>query len=172
MKAKVLYSSKTGNTKLIAEAIFNALPAGAEIHNIGEITSLGESGLVFFGVWIDKGTMDNASREALPLIATKKVALFATLGAEPDSDHAKRALESVSVLLREQRCEIMGTFICQGKIDPAIIEMMKMMGQGQDNPHRMTPEREARHREAAKHPDKTDLENAVTFAKAMIAPLQ
>lgn len=101
-------------------------------------------------------------------VATEKSGLFGTLGAYPDSDHARQCLKNARALVKGN--EILGEFLCQGKVDPALIKIMetKMM----DAPHHsMTPERRARLEEAAKHPDEKDLADAraLFFKLAQIA---
>ena len=52
-------------------------------------------------------------------------------------------------------------FVCQGAIDPNLINKFReMTKQGIAGPFAVTPEREARWAEAAKHPDEKDMENA------------
>ena len=53
------------------------------------------------------------------------------------------------------------TFLCRGRIDPALFDMMTKMAGG------LTPEREARRKESETHPDRLDCLNAV----AAMAPL-
>lgn len=52
------------------------------------------------------------------------MAVYATLGAEPDSEHAKTSLQN-SIDMLDSSNEVMGRFICQGKIDPKLLEAMK-----------------------------------------------
>ena len=66
--------------------------------------------------------------------------------------------------------EIVGTFMCQGKVDPALIKWMSE--HMKDDPHHaMTPERETRLKEAEKHPDDTDLVNAKNAFIEMLGKL-
>ena len=52
MKSLVLWSSRTGNTKAVAEAIFEALPGETEIMEEGrEGNDLSSYDLVFVGFW-------------------------------------------------------------------------------------------------------------------------
>ena len=46
-------------------------------------------------------------------------------------------------------------FLCQGRVDPKILEISRQKGR-----HPMTPERRARLEEAARHPDTADLAEA------------
>lgn len=163
MKTLVVYSSRTGNTKKVAEAVFSAMPEGCEIHPVE--TAPGPEGydLVALGYWVDKGLPDSLAQSYMTKIKNKNVALFGTLGAWPDSDHARSCMEEAVKMLETNN--IVATFMCQGKVDPRLVEMMEKKNiEG----HKMTPERKARLEEAAKHPDEKDLENAfIVFSKAV-----
>lgn len=165
MKSMVVYSSKTGNTKKVAEAIYNALPEPKDLFNVDEKPDPSGYDLVVAGYWVDKGTADAKAREFFKTLKNKKVALFGTLGAYPDSDHANSCREKVKALPEDNT--ILGDFICQGKVSPELIKMMET--KMKDDPHHsMTPERRERLAEAAKHPDKKDLENAAAFIREIV----
>ena len=91
----------------------------------------------------------------LETVRDAKVALFGTLGAWPDSDHARDCIAQGEALVNapERRNKVLGTYLCQGKVDPKIVAMMQKMA---SDVHPMTPERKARLEEAAKHPDEAD----------------
>ena len=56
MKTIVLYSSRTGNTKKVAQAVAGALPAGTPCLPVAEAPSDIEAyDLVFLGYWVDRG---------------------------------------------------------------------------------------------------------------------
>ena len=78
---------------------------------------------VFVGFWVDRGTADKATADLLPKLRNKHVALFATLGANPKSPHAAESLDKAAELLPEGKTPV-GKFICQGAVDPKVIEMM------------------------------------------------
>ena len=63
-------------------------------------------------------------QEYMKGIKDKKVALFATLGGYPDSDHAVKVIENARELI-EASNDYIGSFICQGKIDPELTERSK-----------------------------------------------
>lgn len=164
MKSLVVYSSLTGNTKMIAEAIREALGEEAVLMDVQENPSAQACDLVAVGFWVDKGTADKKSAEYLQTIHGKKVALFATLGADPQSEHAKKSLENAAALLDDSN-EVVGTFICQGKVDPKLIAQMEKMFSA-NHPHGMNAERKARHQMASTHPDAQDIVAAkAAFAK-------
>ena len=68
MKSLVLWSSRTGNTKAVAEAIFEALPGEKEIMEEGrEGNDLSSYDLVFVGFWgYRRGADPLAQRRFLP----------------------------------------------------------------------------------------------------------
>ncbi|WP_298706015.1 flavodoxin family protein [uncultured Veillonella sp.] len=170
MKSIVIYSSRTGNTKQVAEAIVKMLPEGTACVPVKEApTDVSEYDLVFMGFWADQGNANKEAQTMLTKLNAKHVALFATLGVPPMLPHAKETMVAATKLLPNGQ-EPVGTFMCQGKVDPKVIEMMfKMFPDG--HPHGRTPEREERHKQAASHPDATDLQNAQAFAKDVLAKL-
>lgn len=158
MKSLVVYSSLTGNTKMVAEAIAEELGKNTTVVAIEEQPDTVGYDLVAVGFWVDRGTADKKTADYLKTLKNTKVALFATLGANPKSDHAKKSLDNAAALLSETNT-VVGSFICQGKVDPKLIEQMnKMFPAG--HPHGMNAERKARHEEASKHPNGEDLLNA------------
>lgn len=58
-------------------------------------------------------------------------------------------------LLEEGGNTVLDGFLCQGRVDPKILEISRQKGR-----HPMTPERRARLEEAARHPDTADLAEA------------
>jgi len=159
MKTLLIYSSKTGNTKKVAEAIGEALeviPVPVE-----ENPNPADYDLIVAGYWVDRGTADGKMKSYLAKISGKKVALFATLGAEPDSEHADKCLDNGAALLGEGS-EVVGRFICQGKVSEEMVDMMKKMFPA-GHPHAMTPERLARIDKAASHPNAADLAAAKDY---------
>ncbi len=155
MKALVVYSSRTGNTRLIAEAIHSVLPSGAEISPVESAPDPAAYDFLALGFWVDKGEPDAAMAEYMDRVRGKAVGLFGTLGAWPDSDHARESMQKA--VERVPGNTVLGTFICQGKVDPKLLAAMAKMS---SNPHPMTEERKARLEEAAKHPNEADCENA------------
>eukprot|EP01155_Anaeramoeba_flamelloides_P019271 Anaeramoba_flamelloidesa573600_20.p2 GENE.a573600_20~~a573600_20.p2 ORF type:complete len:175 (-),score=25.09 a573600_20:627-1151(-) len=163
MKSLVVYSSRTGNTQQVARAIYEALPEPKEIFSTKEAPDPSAYDFLALGFWVDKGAANAASAKYMKSVTGKKIGLFGTLGAYPDSDHAIQCMEKARSMV--QGNDILGEFLCQGKVDPDLIKMMET--KMKDDPHHsMTPERRARLEEAAKHPDEKDLADArVLFAE-------
>ena len=161
-KIAVIYSSKTGNTKKVATAIFKALPADSELYPVETAPEPENFDLIFMGYWVDKGTADKQAKKYMQTITNSKVAIFATLGAYPDSDHAKKSMEEGAACLGEN-CEVVSTFICQGVIAPELIEWMSKLPE--DHPHAPDDARRQRWKDAVGKPDDSDLGNAAQFAR-------
>lgn len=163
MKTIVVYSTRTGNTKKVAEAIAAALPPGTPCQPLADEPDLTAYDCVFLGFWVDRGTANQEAQDVIRTLKNDHICLFATLGANPKSEHAASSLKQAEALLPDGKAAD-GTFICQGAVDPKVIEMMyKKFPAG--SPHGRSPERDALHAEAAKHPDAADLSQAAAFAR-------
>ncbi|SFM11897.1 flavodoxin family protein [Pelosinus propionicus] len=157
MQTLIVYSSLTGNTKKVAEAIYKVFGEKADLLPVEMAPAPTDYDFIIVGFWVDKGTADKKTQEYLKIIQDKPVALFATLGAYPDSEHAASSLKNAAAFLNSSN-QLAGTFICQGKIDPKLIEQFRNMPG--NHPHAATPERMERYKKAASHPDASDLNAA------------
>ena len=61
---------------------------------------------------------DAQAKAYLETVRDAKVALFGTLGAWPDSDHARDCIAQGEALVNapERRNKVLGTYLCQGKV--------------------------------------------------------
>lgn len=154
MKNLVIYSSKTGNTKKIAQAIASSL--NYEILSVENVKNLDGVGKIIFGFYVDKGGMTNNARMIANLIKNRKIGLFMTLGADPTSDHAKECFENEKMFFEQNGCEVVCEFWCQGAIDKNLIETMR-----KNAPQMITPQKEEKWQKASSHPDENDIKQAV-----------
>jgi flavodoxin len=164
----IVYSSKTGNTRKLAEGLQRGLAAALGAVRIVAVEDNPDpdgADWILVGFWADRGNADEKVLGYLQSLEGRNVGLFGTLGAYPDSDHAKDIGQKVRGLAGAKNT-VLGCFLCQGKIDPALIKRFKSLPP--DNPHAMTPERVKRHEEAAKHPCDQDIAAAVAACLAMI----
>ena len=93
MNAIVVYSSQTGRTKQIAQAVVSGLPEGTPCVSVDEMPKdLSGYDCVFVGFWSDKDQADPKGQEALRQIKNDNVAVFATLHDDPYSDQASKHL--------------------------------------------------------------------------------
>ena len=169
MKVQVIYSSKTGNTKNVATAIAEVLP-GSQLLAVEEAGEKWQSAdVLFVGCWADKGQLDPLTTEFLKQVEEKEIAVFLTLGAAPDSDHALSLLNRAHTLIADKN-KYAGGFVCQGKVEPEALEQFeKLFPDGGTHP--ITPSMKEKIKEARQHPDTQDLEHACQFAKDTVAKL-
>lgn len=165
MKILITYSSKTGNTEKIAQAIHKGIPT-ANLLPISEIVNL-DYDLIFVGGWIDRATFDQTALTLAKQIFDKNVAYFFTLGAYPHSEHAKDCVNNIETLLKNNNNNILGGYFCQGAIDPKLISWLSTL----PSDHKMSPNEERRQRweDAKSHPDQLDLDKATQFSLDIIS---
>ncbi len=154
MKILVTYSSLTGNTKKLAEGIYEELLGEKEIMPIGEVKDLSQYDVVLVGYWVDKGGPNEEAKKFLEAIEEKKVGIFATLAYWPDTDHGWKSLINGEKLVKDKN-QVIGKYICQGKLSDSIIERFKSLPEG--NPHAITPEKLKRYEISSKHPSEIDI---------------
>lgn len=159
-KYSVVYSSKTGNTKKLAEAIVEGLPKEAcEYFGEAKTTEL-TSDTIFLGFWTDKGTADSETLTILKNLKGKQIFLFGTAGFGGSESYFQRILNTVRESVDSSNT-IIGSFMCQGKMPPSVkerYEKMKLL----PNPIPNIDELIANFDKAVSHPDNTDLENLKT----------
>ncbi|MDO5718620.1 MAG: flavodoxin family protein [Tissierellia bacterium] len=166
MKTLVAYSSKTGNTKMVAEAINEVLNGELLDVRKKDSVNLDDYNKIVIGFWVDKGGPDPLALEFMKIVKDKEVGLFFTLGAYPDSDHAEDVMNKSTAMMEENGNKVVAKFRCMGKIDPALTARFKKLGE--DSPHKMDEARMKRHEEAAKHPNQEDFDNAKKAFECMI----
>lgn len=163
MKILITYSSKTGNTKKLAEGLYNNLGhENMDIMPISEVNNLDNYDTVLAGYWVDKGGPNEEAKVFMENLQGKKVGLFATLGAYPDSEHAWKSLVNGESLVSEKNT-VIGKYICQGKIDKRLIESFKNLPEG--HVHRVTEEKLKRYKIAENHPNEIDILAGVNLFK-------
>jgi len=121
MKVLVTYLSQTGNTKKVAEAIFDEITCEKELTTIDSVPGLDSFDLVLVGfpVW-QSGPAEPARKFLDERARGKKVALFVTHAMDPDSpDQAAR--EMLGGILDKCRSaaagsKLAGFFNCRGEL--------------------------------------------------------
>ena len=155
-KYAILFSSRTGNTRILADAIRAALPeedceffgeAGAEIP---------EAKTVYLGFWTDKGNADEAALNALKNLRNKNVFLFGTAGFGGSEEYYQKVLHNVRENIDPSN-QIVGEYMCQGKMPMAMRERYVKMKEDPNHKPNLDMLIENFDR-ALSHPDKADLE--------------
>lgn len=115
MKISIVYSSKTGNTKLLAQTIMSCFDKEDVVY-CGEMNSAAiNAERVFVGFWTDKGTCDEKVAEFLKGLHEKQVFLFGTAGFGGSEIYFQQILERVMAYLDDSN-QVVGSYMCQGKM--------------------------------------------------------
>ena len=152
MTYAVVYSSKTGNTRLLAETIRDLLPAGECLYCGAPAPEALQADTIFCGFWTDKGMCDESVTAFLASLASQKVFLFGTAGFGGAPAYFEKILATVKEKLPGS-VSLCGSFLCQGK-----------MPEGVRRRYESTPDSPARSSmlenfdRALSHPDEEDLE--------------
>lgn len=167
MKYAIIYDSKGGNTKLLAETIKKVLDKEECVYfGNGEDFNPTSCDFIFLGSWCDKGTISDTLISKLSKLSHKQVAVFGSCGfggsQQYFEDVAKRMCEKLPT-----NSKTIDTFICQGKMplgirkryekmlnDPTVKDMAENFITNFDN--------------ALSHPDSNDLKQIEIFAKQCI----
>lgn len=87
----IIFSSPTGNTRLLADAIHDALPEeNCNYFGVCENADT-QSDILFIGFWTDKGTADKATLDLLEKLKNKRIFLFGTAGFGGDEESSKKS---------------------------------------------------------------------------------
>lgn len=165
MKNCIVYSSLTGNTRKVAEALAEA--SGVPCFAVKDAPDPAEYALLALGFWVRLGRPDARAQRYMRSVRGRRVFFFGTLGAWPDSEHARRCAAAARSLLEEGGNQVLDGFLCQGRVDPKILAVSEGKGR-----HPMTPARQARLAEAALHPDAADLRAAAERWQRCLAKLR
>jgi len=164
MKVLVAYKSSTGNTKKVAEAIYQEISAEKEIKPIADVNDIGSYDLAFLGFPTHGYGPDKKTKELLERLCTsgRKVALFVTHAApesEPEVSEWMGKFKQAAA-----GAEVVGFFDCQGEMSKGVKFIM-----------RISPKEKLRSdakRDNSKgQPDQARLEKARSFATETMSHL-
>lgn len=116
MKVQVIYTSLTGCTKKLAEAIYENLPAEEKsIHDLKDGVPAVDGDIVLLGYCVMMGGPGRDMQELMKSIKGRAVGVFCTLGYYAESEHARKALERGIELVTDDN-ELMGAYVCNGAV--------------------------------------------------------
>lgn len=124
MKYAIIYSSKTGNTKQLADTIHSMCEDGISFFGtakeaIEKEISQQEYDIMFVGSWTDKGTCDEPMKTLLSSLKNQKLFLFGTCGFGGSPEYFQQILGRMGQNI-DDSCTIIGTYMCQGKMPSSI----------------------------------------------------
>jgi len=116
LKYAVIYQSKSGNTKMLAEHIFRELEmADKVICDLDAERAVPEADVYMVGFGVKNGGCSVYVIDCLDRISGGKVALFATCGLAPTEQY-KAKLEHTLAPWLPEAAEYLGMFLCQGRV--------------------------------------------------------
>lgn len=151
MTYAIVYSSKTGNTRLLAETLRDTLPT-ADCLYFGEPSDEAlRAERIYVGFWTDKGTCDADTAAFLARVTTQEVFLFGTAGFGGAPEYFDKILSAARQNLPDG-ATVCGSYMCQGQMPIAVRARYEQM---EDSPRRqmMLENFDA----ALSHPDTADL---------------
>lgn len=162
MTYSIVYSSRTGNTAMLARALKEFLPEENCVYFGQPSAKALEADRVYAGFWTDKGSCDEASAEFLKSLERQELFLFGTAGFGGAPAYFEQILGRVKAVLAPQ-VRLIGSYMCQGKMPQSVRERYLQM---EDSPRRTSML--ANFDAALSHPDTDDLsrlKSAVTGVK-------
>lgn len=157
MKYAVIYQSKSGNTKLLAEQIYRTLDTETkEIMDIDKISLIPEADVYLVGFGIHNHMCSIDVLDIIEQITDGKIALFATCGYAP-TDQYKANLQKYMEPWLPDDAEYLGMFLCQGNVEA---DRQKIMMAQMPNKEK---ELQQMFMLGSSHPDQVDIEAVIDF---------
>ena len=156
MSYAIVYSSRTGNTALLAQAIRDTLPQEECLYFGAPDPKALAAETVYVGFWTDKGTCDASIAQFLNSLTRQQVFLFGTAGFGGAPAYFAQILSRVQENLGEG-VQVSGTYMCQGRMPQAVRDRyvkMKEMPDAKPNLDALIENFD----QALSHPDQEDLE--------------
>ena len=95
MSYAIVFSSKTGNTKLLADTLHTCLPQESCCYFGTPDPAALEADTLYVGFWTDKGKADESSSDFLKQLRGKQVFLFGTAGFGGSEEYFNKILKAV-----------------------------------------------------------------------------
>ena len=125
-KYSIVYSSLTGNTKVLADVIHEALPQD-KCEYFGAVdTVIPSSELLYIGFWTDKGNADDKTLQLLSQLKNKQIFLFGTAGFGGSDIYFRKILSQVKQFIDASNV-IVGEYMCQGKMPMSVRQRYEEM---------------------------------------------
>ena len=159
MTYAIVYSSRTGNTELLAQRLRDSLPKEDCLYMGPPNEEALAAEKLYVGFWTDKGTCDESIAAFLRSITHQQVFLFGTAGFGGAPAYFEKILTAVKENISET-ATVTGSYMCQGKMPVSVRKRYESMEESAgrqamlDNFDR-----------ALSHPDEQDLSALVEAAR-------
>ena len=119
MSYAIVFSSKTGNTRLLADTLRASLPQNECTYFGAPAPEALEAETLYIGFWTDKGNADADTLALLRTLKNKRLFLFGTAGFGVDTAYFDAILARVQAV-PDGSNTVIGTYLCQGKMPPSV----------------------------------------------------
>ena len=119
MSYAIVFSSKTGNTKLLADTLHACLPQENCCYFGTPDPAAMEADDLYVGFWTDKGNADESTLDFLKQLHGKNIFLFGTAGFGGSEEYFNKILKKVERSL-DRSNTVFGRYMCQGKMPPSV----------------------------------------------------
>ncbi|MFI3175097.1 MAG: flavodoxin family protein [Bacillota bacterium] len=160
MKTAIVFSSGTGNTKLLAETIQATV---GDVAYYGEVSDEALSAdVIYIGSWTKTGyTCTPDIKKFLCKVRDKKVFLFMTAGFGSSDAYFEPIMYGMKSFVDGSN-EVIGEFICQGKVSEMVQNVIKEGNEVKYN--RIKEEMD----KSVSHPDKADTDKLIAAVKKVM----
>ena len=166
MTYSIVYSSKTGNTRMLADALHNALPEEDCVYFGTPDAAALAADRLYIGFWTDKGTCDEATAALFAQLDSQEVFLFGTCGFGGGNAYFSQILGRVLSRLPEN-VEVIGQYMCVGRMPQSVRDRYVRIA-GEDPARRSQMQKMIFNFDAAlSHPDEADLQGLIEAVKAL-----
>ena len=153
MKYAIVYSSKTGNTKMLADVIRQTLDEKDIIYFGEPCKQALEADQIYVGFWTDKGRCNDEIADFLKTLDNKNIFLYGTAGFGQDSAYFEKIIEKTQKYMNDTNT-VIDTYMCQGKMPMSVRDRYEKM------PHIPNIKKLIENfDQALSHPDAQDLEH-------------
>lgn len=160
MKYAIVFSSRTGNTQQLAQALRDALPQEDCLYFGPPDPAALQAPVLFVGFWTDKGSCDSDTAAFLEQLDGQTVFLFGTAGFGGTPAYFA-SIQAAAQKHLPASVKVAGAYLCQGKMPLAVRRRYEAM---EDSPRRtMMLENFDR---ALSHPDQADLDGLTAAVRA------
>ena len=126
MSYAIVYSSQTGNTKLLADTLHEVLPQEECLYFGTPDPAALDAEILYVGFWTDKGTADADAAAFLRQLRDKQVFLFGTAGFGGSQEYFDKILRAVQKSL-DRSNTVTGSFMCQGRMPLSVRQRYEKM---------------------------------------------
>lgn len=126
MKYAIVYSSRTGNTELLAQRLRDSLPKEDCLYVGPPNKEALAAEKLYVGFWTDKGTCDESIAAFLRSITHQQVFLFGTAGFGGAPAYFEKILTAVKENISET-ATVTGSYMCQGKMPVSVRKRYESM---------------------------------------------